>query len=66
MPNVLMFIAAKTKKEEKSLYGKDMAERTKNGKSSTLTKLIRLQPREKTRNSDSMLTDHSTSDPDFQ
>jgi hypothetical protein len=39
---------------------------TKDGRLSTLTKLIRSEPRDSTKNSVSISTDHSTSDPECQ
>ena len=58
----LMSMEAKMKKEERSLFGRDTMELTKNGRLSILTKPTQFKPRVLTKILDSMSTDHSTSD----
>jgi hypothetical protein len=61
-----MSIQEEMKKEDRSLPGRDIMERIRDGRSSILTKLKQFNPRDFMRTSDSTSTDHSTSDPDFQ
>jgi hypothetical protein len=61
-----MYMEVKMKKEERLLYGEDTTELTRNGESSILTRKERDQPRVTTPTSDSISTDHSTSDQECQ
>jgi hypothetical protein len=62
----LMLAVVKMKNTETLLYGRDMEEPTRDGRSSMLTKQKRFKPRELLETSASMPTDHSTLDQDFQ
>jgi len=53
------------KKPEELLYGTTMEELNRNGKSSILMNQNQLQLKDTVKNSDSISTDHSTSDLDF-
>jgi len=54
------------KKEERLSFGTDTMVPIRDGKSSILTKPRRNQPRDLTQTSACIVTDHSTSDQDFQ
>jgi hypothetical protein len=64
--SVLMLMDQKMKKEDQLSFGTDTMERTRDGKSFTLTKQSQFNPRDLTRNTDSTAQDHSTSSQDFQ
>jgi hypothetical protein len=61
-----MSIQEEMKKEDRSLPGRDIMERIRDGRSSILTNLRRNKLKVSTRTSDLSATNHSTSDPDFQ
>jgi len=62
----LMFQEEKTLKDKQFGYGRSTVEPTRDGRFSILTKLQRLQRKDSTKNLDSISTDHSISDQDFQ
>jgi hypothetical protein len=55
-----------TRKEDKSLSGRDTTELTRDGELSILTKLKRMLLKDLMMNGASIATDHSTSDHFFQ
>jgi hypothetical protein len=59
-----MFIKERMKKDKKFQSTRHIMERTRNGRSSILTKLLLLKPRDLMKNSDFTSTDHSTSSQD--
>ena len=61
----LMSRVQRMKKEPQLEFMETMERITKNGKFFMLTRLLRLRPRDSMRNSDSTLTDHSTSSQSF-
>jgi hypothetical protein len=66
MENALMLLEQKMLKEPLLLSGTDTTEPTKDGRFFMLTKHQRIQPRDSTKNSVSISTDHSTWSQDFQ
>jgi len=63
--NALMSTQVRMKKEDKPLYGRDTTELTKDGRWFTLTKPRKNKLQASTRNSVSILADHSILFPDY-